>query len=357
MSLITDIVSDELDQLLQETQPTQDIATVAHSINSWMWYIPVAYLPGFVGISLLDPYKHNKPITMWADGGDEARIAAMALRAAEFNAVGWGVHLNMASRSVHPGTGRGLRNTCNALCAYWTDIDDPSADVFSRLMSFNPLPSAIVSTGGGYHAYWALVPFVEGEESLARWRRTQPRLTDILGGDSHKDGGALDISASMRVPGTINTKPTRMNVVELVYAAPVSVVYTLDDFAEYDPGERIPRPAHPRVETPGDETPLTPEEIAHFLGHGREYVHGEEWFTCCPLPSHGKGKGDYSPSLTVSRGYTGANVFKCFGHCDTNEIVNSIAVSMKVTPAQVYGSKTRPMTMAEMRLAAKKKRG
>ncbi len=356
MTMITDIVSDELAAAIEAEQADELTAEIAHSINSWLWFSAVAYLPGFVGISVLDPYKHNDPISMWADGGDETRLASISLRAASFNLAGWGVHLNMAARSEHPGPRRrGSRSACRAVCSLWTDIDNADQAVFDRLMSFSPVPSAIANTGGGWHAYWTLLPFVESTDDLNRWKRIQPRLTDLLGGDSHKDGGALDISASMRMPGTVNTKPSRGNIVDLVYAAPVSVVYTIDDFAQYDPGEPVRRVAAPRVATVGDETPLTPEEIAHFFGGGKEHLHNNEWFTCCPLPSHGKGKGDNSPSLTISKGITGATIFKCFAGCDTNEIVNTIATRMRATPAQVYGTKTRPMTMAEMRLATKRK--
>jgi putative DNA primase/helicase len=57
--------------------------------------------------------------------------------------------------------------------------------------------------------------------------------------------------------------------------------------------------------------------IARWL-RGRSCTDG---FLCrCPVPSHGKGRGDRTPSLLISNGDT-AVLFKCFAGCDPQDIL------------------------------------
>ena len=87
-----------------------------------------------------------------------------------------------------------------ALPALFVDVDDPSSEALRKLRDFRPTPSCIVNSGGGYHAYWwlddpptkvgSLSPLLQG-------------LTAKLGGD------ALSVAHSLRLPGTVNTKPER----------------------------------------------------------------------------------------------------------------------------------------------------
>ena len=58
-------------------------------------------------------------------------------------------------------------------------------------------------------------------------------------------------------------------------------------------------------------------EIARALGGHRS----ADGFLCrCPLQSHGRGRGDRSPSLLVKNG-TDAVLFKCFAGCDAKDIL------------------------------------
>jgi putative DNA primase/helicase len=55
--------------------------------------------------------------------------------------------------------------------------------------------------------------------------------------------------------------------------------------------------------------------------YGRRYADG---YLCrCPLPSHGQGRGDRSPSLLVKDGDQ-AVLLKCFAGCDTGEILDEL---------------------------------
>jgi hypothetical protein len=48
---------------------------------------------------------------------------------------------------------------------------------------------------------------------------------------------------------------------------------------------------------------------------------GSGWLVCCPCPHHGKGRGDRSPSLSVSDGDDGRLLLRCFAGCDFLDIL------------------------------------
>ena len=63
-------------------------------------------------------------------------------------------------------------------------------------------------------------------------------------------------------------------------------------------------------------------DIAHALG-GQKCATG---YLCrCPVPSHGKGRGDRTPSLLVTNGDRAA-LFKCFAGCDARDILAELRV-------------------------------
>ncbi len=50
---------------------------------------------------------------------------------------------------------------------------------------------------------------------------------------------------------------------------------------------------------------------------------GDGWLCCCPVPSHGKGKGDRNPSLLVKDGDV-AVLVTCFGGCDRLDVLDEL---------------------------------
>jgi len=69
---------------------------------------------------------------------------------------------------------------------------------------------------------------------------------------------------------------------------------------------------------------ITAAEIARALGGARKSScdrRYSNYFLCrCPVPSHGKGRGDQNPSLLVREGEYKA-LFKCFAGCEPREII------------------------------------
>ncbi len=157
------------------------------------------------------------------------RAALVDLDAA--NRQGWGAFAAVGLR--RPGLSRwqrGCEHDLVALPALFADLDDRSPDALSRLRGFQPTPSCIVHSGGGFHAYWWL------EQPLTDFdyaRRLLKGLTQSLNSDH------TSVAQSLRLVGSINTKPSRHN-------APCRVVH-LDD-RRY-PVEAFPEPA-PRIRTP-----------------------------------------------------------------------------------------------------------
>lgn len=74
------------------------------------------------------------------------------------------------------------------------DIDDE--DALERIKSYNPRPTAVVFSGGGYQAFWRLS---EPSTDLERVERCNRKIAQDLGGDN-----CHNIDRIMRLPGTIN---------------------------------------------------------------------------------------------------------------------------------------------------------
>jgi putative DNA primase/helicase len=51
---------------------------------------------------------------------------------------------------------------------------------------------------------------------------------------------------------------------------------------------------------------------------------GNGWLVSCPCPNHGKGRGDRSPSLSVSDGDDGRLLLRCFAGCDFADILDAL---------------------------------
>ncbi len=98
----------------------------------------------------------------------------------------------------------GRKENLVAIPALWVDLDFKDASeekILSKLKTFPLKPSAIVRTGGGFHAYWLLrtpcplsaIPVVE--DYLRR-------IAAYLGGDMQ----SAEASRVLRMPGSLNLK-------------------------------------------------------------------------------------------------------------------------------------------------------
>lgn len=105
------------------------------------------------------------------------------------NALGWGAYFAVGLRQ--PGLTRWKRGGAAevvALPALFVDVDDSSSETMARLQYAQLKPSCIVSSGGGYHAYWWLDEPTSDLETARRLLR---------GLATHLQGDALSIAQSL----------------------------------------------------------------------------------------------------------------------------------------------------------------
>jgi putative DNA primase/helicase len=52
--------------------------------------------------------------------------------------------------------------------------------------------------------------------------------------------------------------------------------------------------------------------------------HGKGWLVSCPCPSHGSGRGDRNPSLSICDGDDGRLLMRCFARCEFTAILDEL---------------------------------
>jgi len=114
------------------------------------------------------------------------------------------------------------------------DIKDfaDEADCKAHIQDLQPTPSAIVASGGGWHAYWLLDEYhpIDSDEERERIRQLQAQWVTRVGGDA----GAKDLARVLRLPGTFNHKYDLPRPVLLKHPRDSQpfVTYTFDHLAK-----------------------------------------------------------------------------------------------------------------------------
>jgi len=169
-------------------------------------------------------------------------------------------------------TFKGKRSAKNALMvpACWVDLDPPRSKDLERwrtetarkITGFGLMPSLIVGSGRGFHAYWLLDPAVSLEgpdrDRLAGLVvAVNRKLANLLAGDT-----VGDLARVMRLPGTVN--PKNGALCRLVFEA--GPMYELQDLAEdlgVTSGNVVPSAPPPRW------SPVPPVKAARRRGRPR----------------------------------------------------------------------------------------
>lgn len=72
-----------------------------------------------------------------------------------------------------------------------------------------------------------------------------------------------------------------------------------------------------------DDRGLDAETIAKALGHAQRAAGG--WIAACPVPTHGKGKGDRHPSLSIAdAAEPGRVLVRCHAGCDQAAVIDAL---------------------------------
>jgi DNA primase RepB-like protein len=93
------------------------------------------------------------------------------------------------------------KENIDRVTAFHVDLDDPSDRALESLKQFEPRPTVIIFSGGGYQAFWLL------DEPLADLEKAaliNKGIATKLGADD-----CFNVDRIMRVPGTINWPNTK----------------------------------------------------------------------------------------------------------------------------------------------------
>jgi len=237
--------------------------------------------------------------------GDKSVLHDALERLEIANRCGWGAFVGVGLRKTGLDRYRrgGLADVV-LLPALFVDIDDRTEAVLHRLHKTSPPPSCIISTGGGYHAYWWLD---KPTQDLNTARQIMQALAVSLNGDR------LSPAQSMRLPGSRNTKLSRHNAsCEIISLT--DRYYALSHFADitacYQPATGVRPPFSSARKSVSTSYGLNPDLITAaaetFWRWG--YRRSGQWLKGrCPYP-HRHSQDDQHPSF-------GFNTDTGYGYC------------------------------------------
>lgn len=190
-----------------------------------------ATVQGFVTLTAIRPDckrlapSHHIPVD------NQAALENALERLQTANSRGWGAYMSIATRKSNLGRWRrGGRNDLLALPALFVDIDRDPELAIDRLYDFSLLPSCIVRSGRGLHAYWFLA------ESTTEFDLANRILRGLA---VRFEGDRTTVVHMLRLPGSINTKPARAGALCHVVDLCPDRRYRLADFAIVSPMQRL----------------------------------------------------------------------------------------------------------------------
>jgi hypothetical protein len=179
---------------------------------------------GFITLTVIHPDRQRPTPSRHIPTGDEAALREALGRLHAANQAGWGAYLSVATRQADLGRWRrGGKDDMAFLPALFVDIDANPETALHELCRFSPLPSCIVASGAGIHCYWLIQP--TGDFALA------DRILQGLASRFQAD--RTNVAQSLRIPGTINTKPQRDGALCRLIDLFPDRRYTLADFAAF----------------------------------------------------------------------------------------------------------------------------
>ena len=151
--------------------------------------------------------------SLWIAPNDTAQRNNVLEQARQLNREGYGIYFAPCLRNQQVGK----TEHAAIATALWIDIDcdDDVAQrdkALAKLETFEPAPSIIVDSGGGWHGYWLLdEPYLlDSEEHKNHIKLILEGLFSALDGD---EGYVKSVASVMRLPDSTNTKPERGGVI------------------------------------------------------------------------------------------------------------------------------------------------
>ncbi|MEO8391609.1 MAG: hypothetical protein ABI700_01325 [Chloroflexota bacterium] len=191
------------------------------------------------------------------------------------NQRGWGAYFAVALRSTDLGRyQRGRKDQISALSALFVDIDQPPDIALPRL-DLLPPASVVLSSGAGIHAYW----FTHTDD-LALADNKIKAINQRVGGDA-----SINLASSMRLAGSLNTKPGRNTRCTLLRCDP-RLIYPISRFPSLLP-EAPPTPRRSSGAQRSTINPAVNAAVLHALYEryqGRPKNPHSHWHKAlCPL--------------------------------------------------------------------------
>jgi len=149
--------------------------------------------------------------TFWTQLHNVKQTTSVLKQIAKLNTERYGLYFAPCLRKEKKGSAA----SAISLPALWIDIDCDDDSYrrekgMSKLFNFDPAPSIILDSGGGWHAYWLLdEPFLlETDDDKQKISQIMQGLFTALDGD---ESYVKSVASIMRLPDSINTKLERNN--------------------------------------------------------------------------------------------------------------------------------------------------
>lgn len=205
---------------------------------------------------------------LWTQIGNVNQHANVLKQSDKLNAEGYGIYFAPCLRNQKKGNA----DSASLLPALWVDVDcdDDSHKrdkALSKLREFDPAPSMILNSGGGWHGYWLLdEPFrLATDDDKQKIAHIMQGLFSALDGD---DGYVKSVASVMRLPNSINTKPDRDGaMVEIVEWHPERR-YLLRDFEWLEVKPKPQNNYMPTFSTNGNGHHPLPPRTEQYLASG-----------------------------------------------------------------------------------------
>jgi hypothetical protein len=235
--------------------------------------------------------------TLWGRMSDKRGLAAALKQGDRLNGEGYGVYFAPCLRKEKKGNA----DSAAWVPGLWIDIDSPDARDLEKLKAFDPAPSFIISSGGGWHGYWLLEqPLTpETEADKQKVAAILRGLFSALGGDP---GYVKSVASVMRLPDSVNTKPERGGVAVAIIESAPERRYALNDFAWLESTASEGRIGDMRVVTPNSngQHPLPPRTEQYLASGATNGSRNAELFAAaCQLRDAGYSQNDAERELVA----------------------------------------------------------
>ncbi len=166
----------------------------------------------------------------WTQLNNPQQTTSVLKQIEKLNADGFGLFFAPCLRKEQKGSAA----SAILLPALWVDVDcddnlQERDKAHTKLSEFEPEPSIILDSGGGWHAYWLLDEafLLETDDDKQKISQIMQGMFTSLDGD---EGYVKSVASIMRLPDSINTKPERNNARVLVVEWHPERWYSLSTF-------------------------------------------------------------------------------------------------------------------------------